>query len=230
MKIFKTTLTVATALGATLVAMPAAAQVNGIAVSNPNAVILSSKARVDAYQQISQTYQTQLQQVNALRQEVNTLEVSLDTNSDGQLTQAETQANPSVVTQIEQKRNQIITLFQPIAMAQAYAIEQVVADFPNATNQVIQQKNIQILLNPDVIQYAPDSADVTSDIVAALDQRMPSVQTTPPADWRPRQQTIALQQRLQEIIMDIAQQQAIAAARQQQQTAQPQATPQPTGR
>ena len=189
MKIFKTTLAVATALGATLAAMPAAAQVNGIAISNPEAVILSSKARVAAYQQISQTYQTQLQQVNTLRQEVSTIEQSLDTNSDGQLTEAEVQANPSAVTQIEQKQNQIITLYQPIAMAQAYAIEQVVADYQNAENQVIQQKGIQILLNPDVVQYAPEAANVTGDIVAALDQRMPSVQTTPPADWRPRQQT-----------------------------------------
>ncbi|NCP18250.1 MAG: OmpH family outer membrane protein [Erythrobacter sp.] len=228
MKLAKTTLALATAIGATLAAVPAAAQVNGVAISNPEAVIFNSQARLDAYKQINETYQSQIQQVTTLRQELNTLQQSLDSNSDGQVTEAEANAQPNVITQIRQKEQQIGQAYQPIARAQAYAIEQLLADYANASRQVIQQKQIQFLLTPDVIQYAPDSADVTGDIVAALDQRMPTVSSTPPAEWRPAQETVALQQRMNEIMLGLAQQQAMQQAAASQQSAQPQA--QPTGR
>ncbi len=231
MKLFKTTLAMATALGATFAAVPAAAQVNGIATSDPEAVIFNSKARIDAYEQIGQTYSSQIQQISTVRQEVNTLEKSLDTNADGQVTDAEAQAAPSVVAQIQQKEKQITDLYRPIALAQAYAIEQLIADYPNARNQVIQSKNIQMMLTPDVIQFAPESADVTKDLIDALDTRMPSVQTAVPEGWQPSQQTAQMQQRVQQILLGIAQQRAYqAAVAQQQQNAQGQAAAQPTGR
>tara|TARA_B100000678_G_C18163349_1_gene484044 strand:- start:539 stop:1225 length:687 start_codon:yes stop_codon:yes gene_type:complete len=228
MKLAKTTLAIGAALCATIAAVPAAAQVNGIAISSPEAVIVQSQARVAAYQEISQRFQSQIQQINTIRQEVSTLEQSLDTNSDGQVTNAEAQANSNAITQLQQKEQQLNQLYAPIVLAQTYAIQQLVADYENAQNQVIQQKGIQMLLSPDVIQYAPDNADVTGDIVAALNQRMPSVQSTPPEGWQPSQQALALQQRLQQILLGIAQQQAIARA--QQNGAQPQAPAQPTGR
>ena len=136
MKLAKATLAIGAALGATLAAVPAAAQVNGIAISNPEVVILNSQARVNAYQQIGQTYASQIQQVSTARQELNTLQQSLDTNSDGQVTDAEVQAAPNVVAQIRQKEQQINQLYTPIALAQAYAIQQLVADYENAQNQV----------------------------------------------------------------------------------------------
>ena len=189
MKLVKATLAMATALGATMATVPAAAQVNGIAISSPEAVIYNAQARQAAYQQIGQTYQSQIQQANTLQQEINALQQSFDTNSDGQITEAEVQANPNGVTQIRQKEQQIATLYQPVALAQAYVIEQLVNDYQNAVNQVIQQKNIQIMLSPDVVQFAPEDADVTDDIVATLNQRMPTVQTQPPAGWQPSRQT-----------------------------------------
>lgn len=225
MKFAKATLAIGAAIGATLAAVPAVAQVNGIAISNPEVVILNSQARVNAYQQIGQTYASQIQQVSTARQELNTLQQSLDTNSDGQVTDAEVQANPNVLAQIRQKEQQINQLYTPIALAQAYAIQQLVADYENAQNQVIQNKNIQLLLTPDVVQFAPETANVTRDIVAALDQRMPSVQTTPPEGWQPDQQSLSLQQRMQQILLGLAQQQAMAQAQAQQQS-----PAQPTGR
>lgn len=228
MKLAKAMLAGATILGATLATVPAAAQVNGIAISNPEAVILQSAARQAAYQQISQQYQAQIQQINTIRQESSQLERSLDTNSDNQVSDAEIQANPTVVAQLQQKEQQIAQIYQPIQLAQAYAIEQLVADYQNAQNQVVQQKKIQMLLSPDVVQYAPDSANVTEDILKVLDQRMPTVQTAPPANWQPSRQTVALQQRVQQIMLGLAQQQAIQAAQQQGQ--QQQAPAQPSGR
>ena len=129
---------------------------------------------------------------------------------------------------LQQKEQQIAQIYQPIQLAQAYAIEQLVADYENAQNQVIQQKKIQMLLSPDVVQYAPENANVTQDILTVLDQRMPSVQTAPPANWQPSRQAVALQQRIQQILLGLAQQQAMQAAQQQGQ--QQQAPAQPSGR
>ncbi|GMM94008.1 OmpH family outer membrane protein [Qipengyuania sp. MTN3-11] len=211
-------LAAAATAGAALAATPGAAQVNGIATSSPEAVIVRSAARQAGYQQISQTYASQLQQVSQLRQQNQQAQQSLDTNSDGQLTEAEVSANPTVVQQIQQREQQIAQVGQPIALAQAYVIQQLVDDYQNVQTQVVQNKNIQLMLSPDAIQYAPEGVNVTDDLVAALDARLPTVQTTPPAGWQPRQQTVQLQQTVQQILIAAAQQQA---AQQQQQQAQP---------
>ena len=206
--------------GTASIAVPAAAQVAGIATSSPEAVIVRSAARQAAYQQISQTYAAQIQQVGQLRQQNAQAQQSLDTNNDGQLTEAEVSANQPVVQQIQQREQQIAQIGQPIVLAQTYAIEQLVNDYENARNQVIQAKGIQIMLTPDAIQYAPETVNVTNDIVVALDQRVPTVQTTPPAGWQPRRESLALQQTVQQILVGVAQQQALQQ-QQQQQAAQP---------
>ena len=220
MKILAKTIAAASIAAATLAAVPAAAQVNGIATSVPEAVIVRSAARQAAYNQISQTYAAQLQQIQALRTETQTLQRSLDTNGDNQITDAEIQAGQAIVTQVQQKEQQIAQIGQPIGLAQTYVIEQLLMDYQNAQTQVIQAKGIQLMLSQDAIQYAPEGVDVTSDIVAALDQRLPTVQSTPPANWRPRRESLALQQAVQQIIVGVAQQQAAAQA-QQAQTAAP---------
>jgi len=66
--------------------------------------------------------------------------------------------------------------------------------------------------------------NVTDDLVAALNQRVPSVQTTPPAGWRPRQESLATQQTVSQVLLNVAQQQA---AQQQQQAGQQPAQQQP---
>ncbi|GMN12320.1 OmpH family outer membrane protein [Altererythrobacter sp. MTPC7] len=219
MKIFAKTAKTLAAAGiatATLAAVPASAQVNGIATSVPEAVIVRSAARQAAYQQIAQTYAAQLQQIQALRTETQTLQRSLDTNGDNQISDAELQAGQAVVTQVQQKEQQIAQIGQPIGLAQTYVIEQLLTDYQNAQQQVVQAKGIQIMLSQDAIQYAPSGVDVTSDIVAALDQRLPTVQATPPANWRPRRESLALQQAVQQILVGVAQQQAAQQAQQAQ--------------
>ncbi|MFA6218227.1 MAG: OmpH family outer membrane protein [Erythrobacter sp.] len=205
--------------GAMLAATPAVAQVAGIATSSPEAVIVRSQARIAAYQQIETQYAAQIQQVRTLRQETATLQQSLDTNKDGQLSQQEVQANPAVVQQIQQKEQAMQVASQPIVLAQTYAIEQLINDYPNVQQQVVNQKKIQIMLTPDSIQYAPDAINVTDDMVAVLNQRVPSVQIAPPADWRPRQESLQTQQAVSQIILSVVQQQAAQqqAAQQQQQ-------------
>ena len=222
MKIFAKTIAAAALAGAATLAAPASAQVNGIAISSPEAVFLRSAARQAAYQQIAQTYAAQIQQIQTLRQESAQLQQTLDSNSDGQLSEVELQAGQATVTQIQQKEQQVGQIGRPIFLAQAYVLEQLLRDYNNAQNEVVQAKRIQMMIQPDVVQYAPDNANVTSDIVAALDRRMPSVQAQPPAGWNPSRESLALQQTVQQILVGVAQQQAIQQAQGQ--------TQQPSGR
>lgn len=225
MKLFTKTIAAAVLAGTAAIAIPAAAQVAGIATSSPEAVIVRSQARIAAYQQIDQQFAAQIGQIRTLRQEMQTLQQSLDTDSNGQLSQAELQANPGVVQQIQQKEQQLGQASQPIVLAQTYAIEQLINDYQNVRQQVVQQKNIQLLLTPDAIQWAPEAVNVTDDLVAVLDQRVPTVQITPPEGWRPRQDSLAAQQTVSQVLMNVAQQQAAQQQAQQQQPA-----AQPAGR
>ena len=225
MKLFTKTIAAAALAGTAAIATPAAAQVAGIATSSPEAVIVRSQARIAAYQQIDQQFAAQIGQIRTLRQEMQTLQQSLDTDSNGQLSQAELQANPGVVQQIQQKEQQLGQASQPIVLAQTYAIEQLINDYQNVRQQVVQQKKIQLLLNPDAIQWAPEAVNVTDDLVAVLDQRVPTVQITPPEGWRPRQDSLAAQQTVSQVLMNVAQQQAAQQQAQQQQPA-----AQPAGR
>ena len=225
MKFLTKTIAAAALAGTAAIAPPAAAQVAGIATSSPEAVIVRSQARIAAYQQIDQQFAAQIGQIRTLRQEMQTLQQSLDTDSNGQLSQAELQANPGVVQQIQQKEQQLGQASQPIVLAQTYAIEQLINDYQNVRQQVVQQKNIQLLLTPDAIQWAPEAVNVTDDLVAVLDQRVPTVQITPPEGWRPRQDSLAAQQTVSQVLMNVAQQQAAQQQAQQQQPA-----AQPAGR
>ena len=225
MKLFTKTIAAAVLAGTAAIATPAAAQVAGIATSSPEAVIVRSQARIAAYQQIDQQFAAQIGQIRTLRQEMQTLQQSLDTDSNGQLSQAELQANPGVVQQIQQKEQQLGQASQPIVLAQTYAIEQLINDYQNVRQQVVQQKNIQLLLTPDAIQWAPEAVNVTDDLVAVLDQRVPTVQITPPEGWRPRPDSLAAQQTVSQVLMNVAQQQAAQQQAQQQQPA-----AQPAGR
>ena len=214
-------------LAAVPVAMPAvaSAQTNGIASSNPTLAILRSQARINAYNQITQTYQAQINQVRQIDGEVNTLRQSLDTNSDGQISQAEAQANANAVQQIQQKEQQIAQVSQPLIVAQYYVLDQLLNDYENAQSTVVNNKRIQIMLSPDAIQYAPAGTDVTGDITAAIDQRLPQVSIQVPQNWRPTNPNVP------QVHEAIGQLTALALRQQaaQQGQAQP-ATPQPQGR
>lgn len=231
-----TLLATGAALAAASVSAPVAAQVAGIATTSPEIVIARAAARGAGYQQIGTTFAAQITQINTLRGEVQTLIKSLDTNNDNQLTDAERNAKPAVVTQVQQKEQQINAVAAPITIAQAYVLDQLAREYDAARQQVVTAKRIQIMLSPDAIQWAPPAVDVTSDIVTALNTRKPTVSTAVPAGWQPAREILQLQQTVQQILLAAAQQQA--AAQQGQPAAAPGATPpatqpqppRPTGR
>src|SRR6187551_3304697 len=94
--------TAALALSAVL-ATPAAAQVNGIGVTDPSIAIASSQALQTAYQQIGTTFAAQRTQLEQLQGQRDTLVRQFDTNGDGQMSDAEqtaAQANATAVQQL----------------------------------------------------------------------------------------------------------------------------------
>ena len=220
---------VAALLSASAIAVPASAQVAGIATADTSVAIARSKALGTAYQQIGTQYASFAQQMQQKRKEINDINVQLDTNKDKELTQAELDAaikakNP-LLTQIDAKQKEINQLQDPIIKAQLYAVEQIAMKYEAAQQTVITAKKISVILAPDAFVWAPESVDVTTAITAELDRTVPSVAITPPADWRSSRQIAALYQQIQQLFNNAAQAQAAQAQAAQPQPGQPAPAP-----
>jgi len=217
----------ATAAALTLsavVAPPAAAQASVIGVTEPSAIVAGSTALQTAYQQIGTTFQAQLTQLEGLQQQRETLMQAFDTDQDGQLSDAEqaaAQADTARVGQVQALESQIAQVGAPVTQARMYAMEQIMQQLNPALQQVITQKGIQLIVAPTATVWVGDAADVTDDISAALNQLVPSVSTTVPANWQPQRRTVQMYQQVQNLLVQAAMLQA-----QQQQAAAPQQAPQ----
>lgn len=201
-----------------LFAGTASAQTAGIATAQADAAIFSAKAFDAANQQISTTYKAQLDQAAAQQTALNTqLRTLLDTNKDGQVSQAEAAAaeaaNSAIGNQVraaQQKAQPGIEAAQgPAIKAQAYALEQIVNKYDPALRAVVAAKKINVVLAPNAIQFAPPATDITRDIIAEIDRTTATVPITPPANWQPQQQTVELLQQYRQLVY------ANAARRQQ---------------
>ncbi len=213
----------ALALAAGLAA-PAAAQVNGIGVTEPAIAIAGSQGLQTAYQQIATTYQAQRTQLEQLQQQRDALVRQFDTNNDGQMSEAEQQAAQANTTAVQQLQTLDQTIQQtqaPIQLARVYVIEQIALQYGAAVQQVVAANNISLILTPGSVVYASDAVDVTDEIVAQLNTLVPTVSTSVPAGWQPQRQSVQLFQEVQQMLLT-------AAAQQQAQAQQPApATPVP---
>lgn len=205
----KTMLTLAVATAAIVAAGPAIAQVGGIATAAPDSAILSAKAFGAANTQISTTYKAQLDQASAKQTALTTqIRTLLDANKDGQISQEEYQASQVATNPISGRVKAAETAGQPAidqlrapaVKAQAYAIEQVALKYDAALQAVVRAKNINIVLSPNAIQYAPPTVDITKDVIAELDRQTPTVTITAPANWQPSQDTVTLLQQYRQAV------------------------------
>ncbi|KLE35306.1 OmpH family outer membrane protein [Aurantiacibacter luteus] len=214
------------ALAATAVAVPAAAQVNGIGTVDLPSAVAGSQAFQTAYQQIATQYQAQRTTIQQRQQQRQQLIQAFDTNGDGQISDAEGAAaqdpNNATVRQIQAIDQEVQSLQQPIDIARLYVVTQIAQQYSAAVQQVISDRNIQFLIQPEALAYAPDAANVTPLVTTALNTRVPSVAITPPADFQPSEAGVQLFQQIQQLL--------VMAAMQQQAGAQPQAAPAASGR
>jgi len=203
--------------------VPASAQVAGIGVAEPAIVIAGSQALTGAYSQITTMFAAQRTQLQQLDEQRLALLKKLDTNNDGQLSQAEQQAAQSPTNptgkQLQALEQQINTVQRPINLAAAYAVSQIAQQLSASVQQVVSQGNVQIILSSGDVLYASDAANLNQKIITALNARVPQVSVTPPANWQPDQATVQLFQDVQQVRLaaaqQMAQQQAGAAAGQQ---------------
>lgn len=175
-------------------AVPASAQVAGVAVADPEAAIQNSNAWKTAITQIQTTHKAALDQANARAQavqaELNPLVQQLQTASQQpNANQQQLQTQAAAIQQKEQAAQaEISRLTQPAQLARAYAFEQINRQLGPASQAVITSRKLQLLLRPEALLYAGQATDVTAAITTELNRLVPSVTTTPPAGWQPGQQ------------------------------------------
>ncbi len=182
-------------------AMIGAAQANAqaVAVADPQAAIANTKAFGAAVAQIKTTYKAQLDQSAARRaavqKEIEALALALDTDKNGQVSQQELEAAQAAkrpeIAAIQQKQaavqQEVGRLEAPAARAQQYAAEQIALKYESALQAVVAKRSVQLIVRPDAVIFAQPAADLTPVITTELDTLVPSVSTTPPANWRPGQ-------------------------------------------
>jgi len=212
-RLFRTALTLLTVTAAPLAfGTVATAQVSGIATANPTIAIARTKAFSAAYSQIGTQYKSSFDQIDARNKTLNDLRAQLDTDKNKQLTQEEldaaVRAKSPVLKSMETEETEIQKLQTPAIKAQMFAVENIFKEYSNAQQQVVSDKKISVILSPDAFIYAPPQTDITDAITAVLDTRVPTVSTTPPADWQPQRNTISLHQQLQQLLMASARNQA----------------------
>lgn len=205
---------VAALVPAVAIAAPAAAQVNGMAVTEPAVAVASSQALQTAFQQIGTTYAAQITQLETLGTQRTQLLQTLDTNGDGQLDEAEqaglSETNPTV-QQVNAIDAQIEAAQAPIQTARLYVVSQIGQQYAAAVQQVISERSIQVMLSPEAVVFAADGMDVTPLVVTALNARVPTATTTAPEGWQPNQAIVNLYQQVQQVFAIARQQQAAGA-------------------
>jgi len=207
--------------GSLFAAAPAAAQVNGVAVTDPAIAIAGTQALQTGFNQIGTNFQAQRTQLEQLQQQRAELFRQFDTNNDGQLSQEEqtaAQANTAVVQQVQGLDQQIAQIQQPITAARVYVVEQLLMQYNAALQQVVTQNNIQLVLNPNSVVWLADAVDVTPKITEALNQIAPTISTSVPQGWQPQRQSVAVFQEVSDVLL-------AAMAQQAQQGQQPAAAP-----
>lgn len=230
MKLFASLLAAASIPTAAVIAVPAMAQVQGnIATVNLPAAVINSTAFTTAYQQIAVTYKPQIDTIQARQQEAQTLLQQLDTNNDNQFDEAEQQAaqGSAQQTRLQAIDQEVAQLNDQVEAARVFAVEQILLQYRPAIEQVVQQLNVQVVLAPESVVYAPNEANITDQVTTALNGLVPSVAIVPPQNWRPNRNVVAVYQQIQQTI---ATAQAIQAQQQAAQAQQQQPASTPVGR
>lgn len=208
---------------ATVAATPAAAQVQGrIATADISRAIIGTTALQNAYQQIGTTYQAQIEQRQTKQQQLSTLLQPFDSNGNGQLDDAELPAVQSSANfqQIQTLEQEVAAITNQVNAARVYAVEQILAQYPEALTEVTTQQQIVMVLVPETLQFAAEGADITQAITASLNTKVPAVQVVPPADYRPNRNAAQIFQDIQQTLLTAQLIQQQQSAQQQQQPAQ----------
>ena len=174
-----------------LPAMASAQSVSNVGVVDLEEAVSKSNAYNTAISQIKVTYKAQIDaadaRAKALTAELQPLAVAYQTAAkapNAAQNQASLQQQLATLQQREQAANaEVAKISAPVALARAYALEQIQMKLEAAVNK----KRINIVLQPQAVIKVLPAADITNDVLAELNVSVPNVSIVPPAGWQPGQ-------------------------------------------
>ncbi|AKM10593.1 OmpH family outer membrane protein [Croceicoccus naphthovorans] len=184
-------------VAATPVALPVAATAQvapGIAVANPDAIVVNSAAYKLAEQQRQTTYKPQLDQAEQRRAAIEAQLQPLLTKyqTDAQAAspnQASLQQQAQQIQRIQQSGEaELNRILQPLALSRAYVLEQISDRLPAAMEAAQKRRKITLVLNPAAVVAADQAYNLNQDVLTELDRALPQAQLVPPANWKPAAQ------------------------------------------
>lgn len=179
------------------VALPAAASaqtVPGIAVANPDAIVVNSAAYKLSEQQRPTTYKAQIDAAEQRRAQIQAqLEPMLQKyQTDSQAAspnQASLQQQAQQIQRIQQSGEaELNRLLQPVALSRAYVLEQISEKLPAAMEAAKKNRKITLVLNPAAVVSADQAYNLNQTVLTELDRMLPQAQLVPPANWKPAAQ------------------------------------------
>jgi Skp family chaperone for outer membrane proteins len=207
-------------------ALPAQAQVDGrLATVDITRTIIGTTAFQTAYEQVNTTYASQNELRRTKAQERQTMLAKFDKNGDKQVDeteQAAMQKSPDFA-KLQTIDQEIQGLTNQIDGARIFAVEQIIGQYGAALQEVVAAQQIKMVLDPGTLLFAPPEADISAQVTAALNVKVPAVGVVPPSGWQPTREGIQVYQEIQQRL-------AIAAQYAQQQQAAQGAPAAPDGR
>jgi Skp family chaperone for outer membrane proteins len=144
---------------------------------------------------------------------------AMDKNKDGNLTGTEVddlRARNLPAQQILTKQREMEAIQQNIQLAELYVVDSIDKKYDEALKGIVTAKKINAVLTPEAFEWAPPEADISNQMIAALDRTIPAVPLPAPDKFSTSQEAINLRAQIERIVV----QSAIAQARAQQAQAQ----------
>lgn len=176
---------------------PAMAQtVQGIGIADQRRAVVESAAFVNANNARPTTYKAQYDAAqaksNQLRQQLEPLVNKFNTDVQAPNAQANQAALQQQLGQIQQLREQgsqeVQEILQPVALSEAYVLEQISDKFDAAVRSAMQKRKVSVVFEVGSTLAHNDAYDLTKDITAELNAAIPTAQLVPPQGWLPRAQ------------------------------------------
>ena len=203
-------------------ALPAQAQVTGkLATVDVSRTIIGTTAFQTAYEQVNTTYAAQAELRRTKAQERQTMLAKFDKNGDKQIDETEQAAmqKSADFAKLQTVDQEIQGINNQIDGARVFAVEQIIAQYSAALQEVTTKEQIKLVLDPSALLFAPPEADITTKVTAALNLKVPAVGVVPPAGWQPSRDSVQVYQEIAQRLQLAAQIQAAHAAQGQQQAA-----------
>lgn len=165
--------------------------VPGLGVANLEAVVANSDAYRAAGQQRPVTYKAVYDSAQAralvLDGELKVLADRFTADRAAKKPEAMLQQQ-YVVIQAKQEaaKEEIQRMTMPIALSEAYVVEQIEAKLDTAVRNAMTKRRVSLLVSPQAVILGP-GYDITPAIVAEINLLIPTAQLVPPAGWEPRQ-------------------------------------------